>query len=270
MLFLRQYIERESGIALGEDKQYLLQSRLMPIASQAKLSSLDQLCDELRSASTSSLRQIIVEAMTTHETLFFRDLGVFDCLRTAIIPDIAQRRKLTKTIRIWSAACSFGQEAYSVAMLLLESGYGDWNIQIVGTDLSTQALERARSGRFLQIEVNRGLPAALLIKYFKQVGKDWQVKDSVRRMASFSPFDLRQDMRSLGPFDLVLCRNVLIYFDVEARKKILAAIRGVLFPEGYLVLGSSETTFNLDDHYLRQSIGAAVVYQKPLLAAAAG
>jgi chemotaxis protein methyltransferase CheR len=270
MQFLRQYIERESGIALGDSKQYLLQSRLQPIVSLAKLTSLGELCDQLRGSPAPSLRRLVVEAITTHETLFFRDIGVFDCLRTALLPEIARQHGTTKSIRIWSAACSSGQEAYSVAMLLLESGYANWNIQILGTDLSSRILERASTGKFLQIEVNRGMPAALLVKYFQRAGKEWQVKDPVRRMVSFAPFDLRQDMRSLGSFDLVLCRNVLIYFDVETRKKILAAIRGTLFPGGYLLLGSSETTFNLDEGYLRKTVGEAIVYQKPMMMAASG
>lgn len=264
VLFLREYIERESGIVLGEGKEYLLHSRLSPIAEQSSLPSVNDLCVKLRGSSHLPLRRAVVEAITTHETLFFRDMPVFECLRTAILPAIAERRAAAKAIRIWSAGCSSGQEAYSLAMMLLEAGYGDWNIQIVGTDLSSQIVERAGSGKFLQLEVNRGLPAALLVKYFQRAGSEWQVKDSVRRGVSFSVFDLRDEMRPLGQFDLVLCRNVLIYFDVVTRKKILANIREILSPSGYLVLGSSETTFGLDDGYTRKTIANTVVYQKPV------
>ena len=201
--------------------------------------------------------------MTTHETLFFRDPAVYDALRTSIIPAIAIARKATRSMRIWSAACSSGQEPYSLAMLLLESGLGDWNIEILGTDLSTQILERAAAGSYLQIEVNRGLPAPLLVKYFQRSGLGWLVKSEVRKFVRFTQFDLRNNMRSLGAFDLVLCRNVLIYFDIETRKKILSGIRGVLHPGGYFLMGSSETTFSLDDNFVRSTCGATTVYQAP-------
>lgn len=261
--FLQQYVQRESGIALGQDKLYLLKSRLAPVVESERLGSLDDLCQRLRTAPAETLRRRVVEAMTTHETLFFRDPTVYDTLRAELLPELLRQRESTKTLRIWSAACSSGQEPYSLAMLLLELGCRDWNIQILGTDLSSQILDRAAAGRFLQIEVNRGMPASLLVKYFQRAGLEWQIKDEVRRMVGFSPFDLRQSMRPLGPFDLVLCRNVLIYFDMETRKTILAGMRGVLLPGGYLLLGASETTFNLDDSFLRRTIRNSTVYQVP-------
>lgn len=261
--FLQEYIHRESGIALGQDKLYLLKSRLLPIMEGEHLGSLDELCQRLRSAPTAALRRRVVEAMTTHETLFFRDPAVYDALRTSIIPAMVSVRKATRSLRIWSAACSSGQEPYSLAMLLLEAGLADWNIDILGTDLSTQILERAAAGSYLQIEVNRGLPAAMLVKYFQRSGLGWLVKSEVRKFVRFTQFDLRHDMRFLGTFDLVLCRNVLIYFDVETRKKILSGIRGVLLPGGYFLMGSSETTFNLDDNFVRSTCGAITVYQAP-------
>ena len=230
-----------------------------------RVRSLDELCDRLRSAVTPALRRHVVEAMTTHETLFFRDPAVYDALRTSIIPAIARARQDTRSIRIWSAACSSGQEPYSLAMLLLELGFADWRIEVVGTDLSTQILQRAAEGSYLQIEVNRGLPAALLVKYFQRAGLGWQVKGEVRKLVRFSQFDLRNNMGALGAFDLVLCRNVLIYFDLETRKQILMGIRGVLHPGGYFLLGSSETTFNLDDNFVRSVCGATTVYQTPAL-----
>ena len=261
--FLQEYIRRESGIALGQDKLYLLKSRLLPIMEGEHLGSLDELCQRLRNAPTAALRRSVVEAMTTHETLFFRDPAVYEALRTSIIPAIVSARKSTRSMRIWSAACSSGQEPYSLAMLLLESGLADWNIEILGTDLSTQILERAAAGSYLQIEINRGLPAPLLVKYFQRSGLGWLVKSEVRKFVRFTQFDLRNDMRSLGAFDLLLCRNVLIYFDIETRKKILSGIRGVLHPGGYFLMGSSETTFNLDDNFVRSTCGATTVYQVP-------
>jgi chemotaxis protein methyltransferase CheR len=261
--FLLQYIHRESGISLGTDKLYLLQTRLLPVVNQEKLKSLDDLCARLRTIPTEGLRRKVVEAMTTHETLFFRDATVFDALRLSILPDLARHRQATQTLRIWSAACSSGQEAYSIAILLLELGYGSWNVQILGTDLSSKVLARAAAGRFMQIEVNRGMPADLLHRHFERAGADWQIKETVRRMVRFSPADLRDNMHSFGPFDLVLCRNVLIYFDMETRKRILGGIRQTLFPGGYLLLGSSETTFNLDESFKRKTVGSAIVYQNP-------
>jgi chemotaxis protein methyltransferase CheR len=264
--FLEQYIHRESGILLGDDKLYLIQARLLPVLAEQKLASLDDLCGKLRSSPSEALRRRIVESMTTHETLFFRDPQVFETLRTHLFPELILKRQASKTLRIWSAACSSGQEAYSIGILGLELGLADWNVEIVGTDLSNPILERARSAKYLQIEMNRGLPAALLVKHFQRAGLDWQLKENVRRMARFSIFDLRQNMGSLGYFDLVLCRNVLIYFDMETRKRIIAGIRGQLFPGGYLILGASETTFNLDTSFQRKTLGGSVVYQKPDMA----
>jgi chemotaxis protein methyltransferase CheR len=205
----------------------------------------------------------VIEALFTHETLFFRDPGSYDLMRGTVIPELMAERAHNRKLRIWSAACSSGQEAYSIAMLLLEMGLQDWNIQIVGTDLSSRILERAQRGRFLQTEVNRGLPARLLVKYFQREGLDWQIRDEVRRMTRFSALDLRQTPYPGGPYDVVLCRNVLIYFDLETRRSILRGIGHVLQPKGFLLLGASETTFNLDDSYRRRVQGHSIIYQAP-------
>jgi len=261
--FLTDYIYRESGIVLDENKGYLLEARLAPILQRAKLDSFDALCSVLRANGNPPLHRQVVEAMTTHETLFFRDIAPFDALRTHILPLLIEQRKTLRKLSIWSAACSSGQEAYSIAMLLLELGLGDWKIQIMGTDLSEQILARAREGRYMQIEVNRGLPASYLVKYFERSGTEWQLRENVRRMVQFEKFDLRQSMRSKGPFDVIFCRNVLIYFDVETKKRILKELRGALFNGGYLSLGGAETTLNLDDTFQRLTLGKAVFYQTP-------
>jgi chemotaxis protein methyltransferase CheR len=161
---------------------------------------------------------------------------------------------------LWSAAASTGQEAYSLAMLLLENGFGDWNIQILGTDFSSQVLERARSGKYHQIEVNRGLPATLLVKHFRRSGVEWQLSEVVRRMVRFETIDLRKSMRPLGPFDLVFCRNVMIYFDAETKKNILNEIHGTLFRGGWLLLGGAESALGVDEKFERQTVGNAIVY----------
>lgn len=261
--FLQEYVYRESGIVLDGDKRYLLEARLTCIVRQRQLRSLNDLCALLHANNDAGLKRQVVEAMTTHETSFFREPVQYDALRTVVLPQLIEQRRDTKRMSFWSAAASSGQEAYSLAIMLLEMGLGDWNIQILGTDLSTQVLERATAGKFLQIEVNRGLPVAYLLKYFTRVGLDWQLKDVVRRMVRFAPVDLRQSLRTLGPFDVVFCRNVLIYFDVENKKKILAELRETLFRGGYLLLGGTETTLNLDDRFQRKIVGPAVFYQAP-------
>lgn len=261
--FLKEYIYKESGIVLDDDKHYLLQARLLPVAQQSSLASLDALCLALKNEGNPPLHKKVVEAMTTHETLFFRDAAPFDALKAEILPPLIELRRSTKKLTFWSAAASSGQEAYSLAMLLLEMGLGEWNIQILGTDLSDQILDRAREAKYMQIEVNRGLPASYLVKYFEKRGMDWQLKDQVRRMARFENFDLRKSMRTKGPFDVILCRNVLIYFDVETKKQILRELRGALFPGGHLILGGAESTLNLDDQFKRVPAGRTVFYQAP-------
>jgi len=259
--YLQKEIYKDSGIVLDADKHYLLESRLMPIVRSEGLASLDELCARIRTQLHPKLRQEVVEAMTTNETLFFRDVSPFEALRTAILPQLKEHRGRERKLSFWSAAASSGQEAYSLAILLLEMGFGDWTIDIVGTDLSEQILDRARGGKYMQIEVNRGLPAPYLVKYFQREGLDWRLKDPVRKMVRFRRFDLRQPMQGLGLFDVVMCRNVLIYFDVDTKKKILGELRRVMHPGGYLLLGGAETTVNLDDNFRRTPIGQAVFYR---------
>jgi chemotaxis protein methyltransferase CheR len=261
--FFQTFISRESGIILDDDKRYLLEARLMPIALKLRLYSLNDLCILLQTTTDPSVRQQVVEAMTTNETFFFREVAQYDALKTIVLPELIKERQMSRRISVWSAAASTGQEAYSFAMLLLEMGLGSWNVSILGTDLSTQVLQRARAGRYLQIEVNRGLPAPLLVKYFKREGLEWQLKDEVRRMVRFEPVDLRRGMEALGPFDLIFCRNVLIYFDMETKRSILTRARQCLIPGGYLLLGGSETTLNLDDQFVRRPLGSAMFYQAP-------
>ncbi len=260
--FLQERIYSDSGIVLDETKLYLLQSRLLPIARKEKLETLNELCARLRAPSATVLRRQVVEAMTTNETLFFRDTAVFDTLKDKVLPALVEARRPARTLSIWSAAASSGQEAYSLAILLLEMGLAGWTLRILGTDLNSKILDQARAGRYIQLEVSRGLPAKYLVKYFQRAGLEWQVKDEVRRMVEFQTFDLRQNMRSLGSFDLTLCRNVLIYFDVKTKKQILGEIRDVLNPKGLLLLGSAETTINLDDRFLRRAIGSSIFYEK--------
>jgi chemotaxis protein methyltransferase CheR len=258
--YLQQRVYAGSGIVLDTEKQYLLEARLAPILRERGLASLYELCEVLRSSQSSPLHAQVVEAMTTNETYFFREPAHYDALRLTILPQLMELRSRTRKITFWSAAASTGQEAYSLAMMLLEMGLAGWSIDILGTDLSSRVLKQAESGRYSQLEVNRGLPAALLLKYFRRVGLEWELKEEVRRMVRFRPFDLRSDMRSLGPFDAVFCRNVLIYFDLPTKKRILEEIHGSLFRGGYLLVGTTEAGLPAGERFQRHTAGNALVY----------
>jgi chemotaxis protein methyltransferase CheR len=258
--FLQEHVYSQTGIVLEADKHYLFDCRLTPIVRQLGLDSIDDLCALLRGTAETQIGQQVVEAMTTNETYFFREPAQYDAIRSVLLPRLRHDRQDTKRLRFWSAASSTGQEAYSLAMALLEDGFGDWNHQILGTDFSSQVVERARSGKYQQIEVNRGLPAALLVKHFRRSGVSWQLADPARRMVRFETIDLRKSMRGLGPFDLVFCRNVLIYFDAGTKKNILREIHGTLFRGGWLLLGGSETPSGVDDRFERELVGGATVY----------
>jgi chemotaxis protein methyltransferase CheR len=261
--FLQEHIYRESGIVLDHGKHYLFEARLGPIVVRRRMRNLNDLCTLLRASEESVLRQEVVEAMTTNETLFFRDIDTWNGLQTTVIPELVERHSNNRILRFWSAAASSGQEAYSLAMLLLEMGLGDWHIEILASDLSAQILDRASAGRYSQLEVNRGLPAKYLIKYFKHQAAEWQLKDEVRRMVKFTQMDLRKVTNALPPFDLVMCRNVMIYFDIATKKRILQGLKDALFHRGYLVLGCAETTLNLDDTFGRRNVGRTTFYVAP-------
>lgn len=261
--YLQEYLHRQSGIVLENDKNYLLESRLMPIVAEQKLDGLNALCAVLQRNGSGGLHRQVVEAMTTNETMFFRDSVLWEELKSIILPELIARRKQARRLRFWSAASSSGQETYSLSMALLEMGLQDWDIQIFATDLSERMLERARLGQYSQFEVNRGLPAQYLVKYFVQNRLQWQVKDEVKRWVRFQQMDLRQKLSAFGPFDLILCRNVLIYFDVPTKQQILQKLRGTLLQGGCLVLGSAETVLNLDNSFERRHLTRASFYQVP-------
>ena len=264
LTYLCQIVYRDSGILLDESKRYLLEARLKPLAQAEGMATIDQLCSRLQTNHDGSLRFRVIEALTTHETQFFRDVAPFEGLKQAIIPELAAGlRADSRRLSIWCAACSSGQEPYSIAMLLQETlPIADlWKVEILATDLSEAILVRARRGRYGQLEVNRGLPVRHLVKYFRREHLDWEIQPEIRKMVKFQAFNLMNSMAALGPFDLVLCRNVMIYFDVELKKKILAGIRRVLAPDGYLLLGGAETVYNLDDHYERRTVGPASFYK---------
>ncbi len=261
--FLCRTVYQDSGIVLDESKGYLLESRLLPVVKSEGATSLDDLCRLIRATGGERLRHKVVEAMTTNETLFFRDVTPFESLQKELIPKLVERTAGRRPVRFWSAACSSGQEAYSLAMMWLEMGLGPSQIELLGTDLSDEILDKARQGRFMQLEVNRGLPAKYLVKYFTRHGMEWEISPEVRRMVRWAKLNLTLSWPALGQFDVVLCRNVLIYFDMETKRDILSRIRKHVRPEGYLILGSSETTLNLDDQFIRRQVGRGIMYENP-------
>src|SRR6516165_6169861 len=250
---IRKLVMDRSAIVLEAGKEYLVETRLAPIVRQLNLNSIGELIAQLRCQPTNGLYRQIVEAMVTTESSFFRDRHPFDDLRKGVIRDLMARRRNERRLQIWCAACSTGQEPYSIALLIREHfpECAGWRISLLASDLSRQVLEKAREGRYNQIEVNRGLPAALMVKYFEQHGTDWQLKPAIRSMVDFQEINLAQAWPILPRMDLVLIRNVMIYFDVETKKAILGRLARVLRPDGYLLLGGAETTFNLNDSYRR-------------------
>jgi len=258
--FLQAHVYSNVGIVLESNKNYLFESRLAPIVQQFGLGSINSLCELLLAKRNPEISHQVVEAMTTNETYFFRDPAQYEAIRTVLLPKLKEERQVNKKLRFWSAASSTGQEAYSLAVMLMEDGFKDWDIQILGTDFSSKVVERAQSGNYQQIEVNRGLPTSMLIKYFQRSGLQWQLSEPVRRMARFQTIDLRKSMRTLGPFDMVFCRNVMIYFDNETKQNILRELHSTLFRGGWLLLGGAESAFGLDEWFVRTTIGKVTVY----------
>jgi chemotaxis protein methyltransferase CheR len=248
----KQLLDR-AAIVLEPGKEYLLESRLGPVAKRHGLSSVADLICRLRISESNGLLKELVEAMVTTETSFFRDIHPFETLRRTVIPELIRARSSVRQLNIWCAASSSGQEPYTLAMILREyfpELFG-WRINFLSTDISQDMLKRCREANYSQIEVNRGLPTPLLLKHFRQEGARWQLADEIRAMVDFKPLNLAQAWPHVPQMDLVLMRNVMIYFDVETKKNILGRLKSVLRADGYLILGGAETTFNLDDSYRR-------------------
>jgi len=248
---LRQFLYERSGLSLEGDKLYLVESRLLPIAREFGLADLPSLLKRLQ-AGDRDLAQAVVEAMTTNETFFFRDRVPFDKFRSVILPELLAARAAERRLRIWCAACSTGQEPYSLAMLLDEEArrFTGWSVEILATDLSRRAIETARQGLYSQFEVQRGLPITMLLRYFQRAGDKWQINEFLRSRINFREFNLLTDYRPLGGFDAIFCRNVLLYFDVPTRRDILARISRSLAPDGYLLMGSAETVIGLSETFV--------------------
>lgn len=271
--FIRDFVRRRAAIVLEDGKEYLALSRLAPVAHGNGMASVSELVTALRmSPPGSPLHDLVIDAMTTNETSFFRDVHPFESLKTNVLPELIEMNKTRRSLDIWCAAASSGQEPYSLAMLIREHfpQIGGWSIRILATDISPSMIEKARSGRYGQLEVNRGLPAPLLIKYFHRAGAFWQLDDSIRRMVRFELHNLAGAWPAMAMMDIVMMRNVLIYFDIATRAQLLEKVRRILRPEGYLLLGSAETTLNLEVDFERQPVGRSTWYRNPVGLAAAG
>ncbi|MTV27370.1 protein-glutamate O-methyltransferase CheR [Nitriliruptoraceae bacterium ZYF776] len=262
--FVRDLVRKRSAIVIDASKTYLIESRLGPVARTAGLNSLEELVTRLRREPLGKLQDLVVDAMTTNETTFFRDVGLWTALEKELLPELIAARAQTRSLTIWSAASSSGQEPYSLAMLLHDKFphiVSSYNVRIIATDLSAEMLGRAAAGRYTQLEVNRGLPAPLLVKHFTRDGAFWQVDQKLREMVEFRALNLVEPWPFMPDVDLLLMRNVLIYFDLETKREILGRCRRALRHGGHLVLGTSETTLNIDDAYERVVLPTATTYR---------
>jgi chemotaxis protein methyltransferase CheR len=268
--YLRHLVRKYSAIVLDENKEYLAELHLGALAESAGFDSLASLASHLREQPFGRLHEQAIEALVTYETSFFRDIHPFEALKSRVLPNLIEQRKETRSFNIWCAACSSGQEPYSIAMLMHEHFpmfvnskivRPLWNVRLIASDFSSRALTRARQGYYSHLEIKRGLSPALRDKYFQQQGNGWRIESDIRQMVDFRQINLIDSWASLPKMDLIFLRNVLIYFDTDTKKAILAKVRQLLKPDGYLFLGGSETTMNLDDSFDRVQFGKSVYHQ---------
>lgn len=257
--------KQTSAQVITSNKAYLIENRLAPVARKLGFGDTPNLIEHLRAQSDhTEIHDNVIEALTTNETYFFRDFHPFEALEKSIIPRLLDLRKHERQINIWSAACSTGQEAYSFAMLLREKfpALSSWKIKIIGTDINTQVIAKARSGIYSQLEVNRGLPVLYLAKYFKKIDADWEISPEIQKMVEFRQLNLVSAWQGLPKFDIVLLRNVLIYFDTDTKRTILNSTRSVMHDHAALFLGAAETTVSIDPNWDIETSGRSVYYSK--------
>jgi len=259
--FIVQILKKRSGLVVSKDKLYLLESRLLPVARKRGIADMHELVASIRRFPDETLLKDITEAMTTNESFFFRDTHPFDQFRNLTLPALLKSRASQKNIRIWCAAASTGQEPYSLAMILREEAYKltGWRVEILATDLSREVLERARQGIYNQFEVQRGLPGPMLNKYFRKVKDEWQINADIRSMVTYKEFNLLNNMTIMGKFDIIFCRNVLIYFDQETKGMVLNNMAKLLPEDGFLYLGGTETILGVTEAF-KQSPGQRGIY----------
>jgi len=261
--YISKLVRDHSAIVLDRGKEYLVESRLWPLINSEGLSGIGELVKKLRTPSANKLHEKVVDAMTTNETSFFRDFHPFEALKKVVVPEIMKNRAAERSFTIWCGASSSGQEPYSILMMLRENfpALASWKFKFIASDISREMLDRCREGSYSQLEINRGLPAPYLVKYFQRNGMQWQIKDEVRKLVDFREMNLAADWPFLPQLDIVMMRNVLIYFDVEIKKAILGKIRKFLRPDGYLFLGAAETTMNLDESFVRVQLSQSGCYR---------
>jgi chemotaxis protein methyltransferase CheR len=260
--WVRDLVHKESAIVLQPGKEYLVEARLLPIARQLGIPDVSEFVESVRSRPNPDSTRRIVEALTTNETSWFRDGDPFTAFTSTVLPSLLAARGPNERLQIWSAACSSGQEPYTIAMLLedaLPNAAG--RVSITATDLSREMVERTKAGRFSQLEVNRGLPAPMLVRHFTRAGTEWEVAPNLRRMVTASECNLAAPLPRMGPFDVVYMRNVLIYFDLPTKRSILSRVRSLMRPDGWLFLGAAETTLGVDDSWERVVIGRSSAYR---------
>ena len=261
--YICQLVRDRTGIVLTKDKKYLVESRLAPLLRETQVNSVRKLVALLRQDRATSLHDCVIEAMVTTETSFFRDNYPFQALSKFILPELIQKPPGKRILNIWCAACSSGQEPYSIAMVLWEDfpELMGWNVNLLASDISTSMLTRSRKGCYSYHEISRGLSKTLLDKYFLAQDKCWQIKTEIRHLVKFQQLNLAETWFPMPQMDIIFLRNVLIYFDVEMKKTILAKVKRVLHPQGYLFLGGGETTINLDSAFEPVQVGKAICYQ---------
>jgi chemotaxis protein methyltransferase CheR len=262
--YIRTLVKRLAAMELEDDKHYLVQARLAPVAADSGCRDLAELARRIRLEESGPLAGKIIDALTTNETLFFRDGHPFQALRKTVIPELMQKRKDSRKLAVWSAASSTGQEAYSFSMLVREHFpelIESWKVEILGTDISAYALSQAREARYSRIAINRGLPAQLMVRYFRHENDSWTIREDVRKMVEFRHLNLDGHWPYLPIFDLVFIRNVLIYMSLETRRKILARIRRQIAPDGYLLLGATENMLQTPEGFTSVDIGGSLFYR---------
>ena len=261
--YIRDVVRRHSAIVLDHGKEYLVESRLVPLARKEGEQSIASLVAKMRAERTGALTGRVVDAMTTNETSFFRDNHPFDAMQRRVLPELVTARAAERRLSIWCGASSSGQEPYSLTMVLKGAlaALPGWSAALLATDISAEMLQRTSAGLYSQLEVNRGLPVTMLVKHFDKVGTQWQVKPDLRAMVTTRPLNLAAPFPPLGSFDVVFLRNVLIYFDTPTKKAVLERVRRVLRPGGYLFLGGAETTLTIDDAWERVVLDRATAYR---------
>ncbi len=259
--FVAGLVRRESAIVLTPGKEYLVEARLLPVARQAGASSVADFLGALQRRPDPAAHRSVVDALTTNETSWFRDREPYTALGDVVVPELVSARAGTRSLRVWSAACSSGQEPYSLAITLQQALPPGWRHHITATDISTEMIKRASAGEYSQVEVNRGLPAQLLAHHFARSGAGWRVTPALRDNVAFQQLNLTAPLPAMAPFDVIFLRNVLIYFDVETKRSVLRKVCKLLRPDGWLFLGAAETTIGVDESYERVAIGRISAYR---------